>query len=66
MKNDLVRRAAEALRAVGFAATGVLVQIKKPEESRYSWDYYKVLRTIPGDEAFRPLPKSTCKLVKAS
>ncbi len=43
-----------------------LVQIKKPEESRYSWDYYKVLRTIPGDEAFRPLSKSTCKLVKAS
>ncbi|WP_200843457.1 ABC transporter substrate-binding protein [Pantoea sp. 18069] len=43
-----------------------LVQIKTPEESRYPWDYYKVLSTIPGDQAFRPLSKSTCKLVKAS
>jgi len=43
-----------------------LVQIKKPEESRYPWDYYKVLSTIPGDEAFRPLSKSRCKLVKTS
>ncbi|WAT85842.1 ABC transporter substrate-binding protein [Delftia acidovorans] len=43
-----------------------LVQIKKPEESRYPWDYYKVLSTIPGDEAFRPLSKSSCKLVKTS
>jgi branched-chain amino acid transport system substrate-binding protein len=43
-----------------------LVQIKKPEESRYPWDYYKVLSTIPGDEAFRPLSRSSCKLVKRS
>ncbi len=43
-----------------------LVEVKKPEESRYPWDYYKVLSTIPGDQAFKPLSKSTCKLVKAS
>lgn len=41
-----------------------LVQVKKPEESKGPWDYYKVLRTIPGDEAFRPLDKSECPLVK--
>ena len=41
-----------------------LVQIKKPEESQYPWDYYKVLNTIPGDKAFKPLSKSTCPLVK--
>ena len=43
-----------------------LVEVKKPDESRYPWDYYKVLSTIPGDQAFRPLSKSACKLVKAS
>lgn len=42
-----------------------LVQVKAPNESRYPWDYYKVLATIPGGEAFQPLSKSTCPLVKA-
>lgn len=41
-----------------------LVQVKKPEESKGPWDYYKVIRTIPGDQAFRPLDKSECPLVK--
>lgn len=40
-----------------------LVQVKKPEESKGEWDLYKVIRTIPGDEAFRPLAESQCKLV---
>ena len=43
----------------------LLVQIKKPSESKYPWDYYKVLQTIPGDEAFRPLDKGGCPLVTA-
>jgi branched-chain amino acid transport system substrate-binding protein len=41
-----------------------LVQVKKPEESKAPWDYYKVLATIPADEAFKPLSESTCPLVK--
>ncbi len=41
-----------------------LVQVKSPSESKGEWDYYKVLRVIPGDEAFMPLEKSTCPLVK--
>lgn len=41
-----------------------LVQVKKPSESKGPWDYYKVIRTIPGDQAFRPLNKSECPLVK--
>ncbi|MBK8908773.1 MAG: ABC transporter substrate-binding protein [Rhodospirillales bacterium] len=41
-----------------------LVQVKKPSESKEPWDYYTIVRTIPGDEAFQPLDKSTCKLVK--
>ncbi|MBE0618534.1 MAG: ABC transporter substrate-binding protein [Proteobacteria bacterium] len=41
-----------------------LVQVKAPAESKGEWDYYKIVRTIPGDEAYMPLDKSTCPLVK--
>lgn len=41
-----------------------LVQVKKPAESKYPWDYYKVVSTIPGDQAFQPLAQSKCSLVK--
>lgn len=41
-----------------------VMQVKSPEESKYPWDYYKVMRTIPGNEAFRPLAESDCRLVK--
>jgi len=41
-----------------------LAQVKKPEESKYPYDYLKILRVIPGDEAFRPLSQSECPLVK--
>ncbi|RJG02845.1 ABC transporter substrate-binding protein [Noviherbaspirillum sedimenti] len=41
-----------------------LFEVKKPSESKSPWDYYKVLSTVPGDQAFMPLSKSTCPLVK--
>jgi branched-chain amino acid transport system substrate-binding protein len=41
-----------------------LFEVKKPEESRGEWDLYKLLATVPGDEAFRPLDKGGCPLVK--
>lgn len=41
-----------------------LVQVKKPSESKYPWDYYTVKATIPGEEAFVPLKDSRCPLVK--
>jgi branched-chain amino acid transport system substrate-binding protein len=41
-----------------------VMQVKTPQESKYPWDYYKILKTIPGDEAFRPLAESECPLVK--
>jgi branched-chain amino acid transport system substrate-binding protein len=41
-----------------------LVQVKKPAESKYPWDYYHIKATIPAEEAFQPLSKSTCPLVK--
>jgi branched-chain amino acid transport system substrate-binding protein len=40
-----------------------LFQMKSPSESRYDWDYYKVLRTIDGDQAFRPLADGACPMV---
>ena len=41
----------------------MLVQVKSPQESKYPWDYYKVLSHISGDEAFGP-PNPACPLVK--
>jgi len=40
-----------------------LFQVKKPEESKGPWDYYKLISTTPGDQAFRPLSESECPLV---
>ncbi|MDP2119199.1 MAG: ABC transporter substrate-binding protein [Hoeflea sp.] len=39
-------------------------QVKTPAESTGEWDLYKLINTIPGDEAFRPLAESECPLVK--
>jgi branched-chain amino acid transport system substrate-binding protein len=41
-----------------------LFEVKKPEESKGPWDYYKVRATIPAAEAFRPLSQGECPLVK--
>jgi hypothetical protein len=41
-----------------------LFEVKRPEESKAPWDYYKQLATIPAEEAWRPLDQSECPLVK--
>jgi len=41
-----------------------LLQVKKPEESKYPWDYYHVRQVIPANDAVAPLAKSECPLVK--
>ena len=38
-------------------------QVKTPAESTKAWDYYKILGTIPGDQAFRSLADGGCPLV---
>ncbi|MBA1146789.1 ABC transporter substrate-binding protein [Ectothiorhodospiraceae bacterium WFHF3C12] len=38
-----------------------LVEVKSARESEQAWDYYKPLKTIPGDEAFMPLEASRCE-----
>jgi branched-chain amino acid transport system substrate-binding protein len=40
-----------------------LVQVKKPEESKYPWDYYKILTKISGEDAFGP-PDPACAMMK--
>jgi branched-chain amino acid transport system substrate-binding protein len=41
-----------------------LFEVKKPEESKGPWDYYKLVGTTPADQAFRPLSESSCPLVQ--
>jgi branched-chain amino acid transport system substrate-binding protein len=42
-----------------------LFQVKTPEESRYPWDYYKLIRTLSADDVYRPLDQGACPLVKS-
>ena len=41
-----------------------LMQVKKPSESKYPWDYYNVKAVIPAEQAFQPVSLSRCRLVK--
>ena len=42
-----------------------LFEVKKPDESKKAWDYYKLRATIPAAEAFRPVDKGNCPLTKS-
>jgi branched-chain amino acid transport system substrate-binding protein len=41
-----------------------LWEVKKPSESKGAWDYYKLVKTIPADQAWRPLDQGGCPFVK--
>jgi len=41
-----------------------LFQIKSPAESQYPWDFYKLIATVPVEQAFQPLSDSRCPLGK--
>ena len=41
-----------------------LFEVKKPSESKGPWDYYKLIKEIPADQAFRPLAQGDCPLIK--
>jgi branched-chain amino acid transport system substrate-binding protein len=57
VKNGHVREDGRMVHDMYFA------QVKTPVESAKPWDYYKILATIPGDQAFRPLAEGGCPLV---
>jgi branched-chain amino acid transport system substrate-binding protein len=56
-RNGRVREDGRLVHDMYFA------QVKKPSESTHPWDYYNILGTIPGDQAFRPLAEGGCPLV---
>ena len=56
-KNGSIREDGRVIRDL------CLVQVKTPAESHGEWDLAKVIATIPGEKAFRPLPESECPLV---
>ncbi len=41
-----------------------VVSVKSPAESKAPWDYYKIIKTVSGDDSFNPLSESQCPLVK--
>ncbi len=54
-----------SVRADGRAVHAMhLFQVKSPEESKYAYDYYKLIRTIPGQQAFRPMAEGGCAMAK--
>ena len=42
-----------------------LFEVKKPEESKGPWDYYKLVATTPADQAWKPLAEGGCPLVRS-
>ena len=57
-KNGVLREDGRVVRDM------YLFEVKKPAESKGAWYYYKPIRTIPGNEAFRPLKDGGCSFVK--
>jgi len=41
-----------------------LFEVKSPKESRYAWDYFKKVGTLPGDQAYRSIADGKCAFVK--
>ena len=64
MDDDVFGRG--AIRADGLAIhPAYLFEVKKPAESTGPWDYYKLLATVPAEQAFKPLAETGCALVHA-
>ncbi|MDJ1157534.1 ABC transporter substrate-binding protein [Chelatococcus sp. SYSU_G07232] len=63
IQDDVVRNA--RLREDGRMVHDFYVfEVKKPAASKGEWDFYDLVATIPGDEAFRPLGQSTCPAIR--
>jgi branched-chain amino acid transport system substrate-binding protein len=58
-KNVQIREDGRVMREI------YLVQVKTPQESKDPWDYYKILATVPAEEAFRPLSEGGCPFIAA-
>ena len=55
-----------SIRADGMALVpSYLFQVKAPAESKYPWDYYKLVATTPADQAWKPLAEGGCPLIRS-
>jgi branched-chain amino acid transport system substrate-binding protein len=41
-----------------------LAKVKSPEQSKEPWDYLEIVKTVKGEDAFRPVSESKCPLLK--
>ena len=41
-----------------------LVEVKSPQDTKEAWDYFKLIRTIPGIEAYQPISETQCQYAK--
>jgi branched-chain amino acid transport system substrate-binding protein len=62
--NDVFAKSGRVRADGAMVHSMYLLQVKKPSESKYPWDYFTVKAEIPADQAFLPLAKSGCPLVK--
>jgi branched-chain amino acid transport system substrate-binding protein len=62
--NDFMTRNGKIRQDGRLVRDMYLFRVKAPEESKYEFDYYQLLATIPGEEAFRPMEDGGCPLVK--
>ncbi len=60
--NDITVKGGKVLANGRMVYDMYLLEVKKPEESKRPWDYYKVLATIPGEQAYFKLEESGCAL----
>ena len=61
--NDMFAKGGQIRKDGRMVHDMYLVQVKTPAESKGEWDLYKMVSTIPAEQAFRPLAESQCKLV---
>ncbi|WP_441517042.1 ABC transporter substrate-binding protein [Bradyrhizobium sp. 2TAF24] len=62
--NDFMTRSGRIREDGRLIRDMYLFRVKSPEESKYRFDYYELLATIPCEEAFRPMEEGGCPLLK--
>jgi branched-chain amino acid transport system substrate-binding protein len=64
--NDLYARNGRVREDGRLIKDMYVAQVKTPAESKGEWDIYKILSTVPGDKAFRPVAESACPALQAA
>ncbi|UWU95943.1 ABC transporter substrate-binding protein [Bradyrhizobium sp. CB1015] len=64
--NDFMTRDGKIRQDGRLVRDMYLFRVKSPAESKYQFDYYQLLATIPGDEAFKPMEDGGCPFLKKS